>query len=125
MTKECQIEEDLLKQLKELKYTYQPDITNRKTLEENFKTKFESLNRVCLSDREFLRLREELITPDVFAASKRLRESQYFEREDGTPLHYTLVNIKEWCKNDFEVVRQLRVNTENSHQRYDIILLIN
>ena len=125
MTKECQIEKNLLKQLTELKYTYQPDIIDRKTLEDNFKTKFESLNRVRLSDREFLRLREELITPDVFAASKRLRESQYFEREDGTPLHYTLVNIKEWCKNDFEVVRQLRMNTENSHQRYDIILLIN
>ena len=125
MVTEQQIENDLIARLTELKYTYQPDITNRKTLEENFKTKFESLNRVRLSDREFLRLREELITPDVFAASKRLRESQYFEREDGTPLHYTLVNIKEWCKNDFEVVRQLRVNTENSHQRYDIILLIN
>jgi type I restriction enzyme R subunit len=54
-----------------------------------------------------------------------LRERQYFQREDGTPLHYTLVNIKDWCKNDFEVISQLRINTENSHQRYDIILLIN
>src|SRR5690606_13345860 len=34
-------------------------------------------------------------------------------------------NIKDWCKNDFEVISQLRINTENSHQRYDIILLIN
>lgn len=40
-------------------------------------------------------------------------------------MHYTLVNIKEWCKNDFEVVSQLRINTENSLHRYDIILLIN
>ena len=62
---------------------------------------------------------------DVFAASKLLRERQYFQREDGTPLHYTLVNNKDWCKNDFEVISQLRINTENSHQRYDIILLIN
>jgi type I restriction enzyme R subunit len=36
-----------------------------------------------------------------------------------------LVNIKDWCKNTFEVVNQLRINTDNSHQRYDIILLIN
>ncbi len=76
-------------------------------------------------ESEFLRLREEIIEPDVFAASKKLREKQYFQREDGTPLHYTLVNIKDWCKNDYEVVSQLRINTENSHQRYDIILLIN
>jgi type I restriction enzyme R subunit len=125
MTKEHQIEENLIEQLKELKYTYRSDITDRKALEQNFKTKFEALNRVRLSESEFLRLREEIIEPDVFAASKKLRERQYFQREDGTPLHYTLVNIKDWCKNDFEVISQLRINTENSHQRYDIILLIN
>ena len=125
MTKEYQIEENLIEQLKELKYTYRSDITDRKALEQNFKSKFEALNRVRLSESEFLRLREEIIEPDVFAASKKLRERQYFQREDGTPLHYTLVNIKDWCKNDFEVISQLRINTENSHQRYDIILLIN
>ena len=125
MIKEYQIEENLIKQLTELKYIHRPDIVDRKTLEQNFKTKFEALNRVRLSDSEFLRLRQEIIKPDVFTASKMLREKQYFQREDGTRLHYTLVNIKEWCKNDFEVVSQLRMNTENSNQRYDIILLIN
>ncbi|MBK8487876.1 MAG: type I restriction endonuclease subunit R [Bacteroidetes bacterium] len=125
MSKENQIEENLIEQLIGLKYIYRPDIVDRKTLEQNFKTKFETLNRVRLSANEFLRLREEIIQPDVFKASKLLRERQYFQREDGTPLHYTLVNNKDWCKNDFEVISQLRINTENSHQRYDIILLIN
>lgn len=125
MTKEFQIEESLIGQLKELKYIHRPDIVDRKTLEVNFKTRFEALNRVRLSDSEFLRLREEIIEPDVFAASKLLRERQYFQREDGTPLHYTLVNIKDWCRNEFEIVSQLRINTENSNQRYDVILLIN
>ena len=54
-----------------------------------------------------------------------MRERNYFQREDGTPLHYTLVNIKDWCKNDYEVISQLRISTENSNHRYDIILLIN
>ncbi|MBS0645929.1 MAG: type I restriction endonuclease subunit R [Verrucomicrobia bacterium] len=125
MSKENQIELNLIEQLKGLKYIHRPDIVDRKTLEQNFKVKFEELNRVHLTDNEFLRLREEIINSDVFAASKLLRERQYFQREDGTPLHYTLVNIKDWCKNDFEVISQLRINTENSHQRYDIILLIN
>lgn len=125
MTKEYQIEENLIEQLKGLKYTHRPDITDRKSLEQNFKAKFETLNRVRLSESEFLRLREEIIEPDVFKASKKLREQQFFQREDGTPLHYTLVNNKDWCKNDFEVISQLRMNTENSNQRYDIILLIN
>lgn len=125
MSKEYQIEESLIKQLTELKYNYRPDIVDRKTLEQNFKTKFEALNRVHLTESEFLRLREEIINPDVFAASKMLRERNYFQREDGTPLHYTLVNIKDWCKNDYEVINQLRINTENSNHRYDVILLIN
>ena len=125
MSRENQIEESLIEQLTGLKYIYRRDIVDRKTLEQNFKTKFEALNRVRLSESEFLRLREDIINPDVFAASKLLRERNYFQREDGTPLHYTLVNNKDWCKNDFEVISQLRINTENSHQRYDIILLIN
>lgn len=125
MSKENEIEESLIKQLIELKYIYRPEIVDRKSLEQNFKNKFEALNRVNLSENEFLRLREEIINSDVFAASKLLRERNYFQREDGTPLHYTLVNNKDWCKNDFEVISQLRINTENSHQRYDIILLIN
>ena len=125
MTKEFQIEENLIKHLTELKYNYRPDIVDRKTLEHNFRAKFEALNRVNLSDNEFLRLREDIIKPDVFTASKMLREQNYFQREDGTPLHYTLVNIKDWCKNDYEVINQLRINTENSNQRYDVIVLIN
>ena len=48
-----------------------------------------------------------------------------FTRDDGTPLNYTLVNIKDWCKNTFEVVSQLRINTDYSHHRYDVLLLIN
>lgn len=125
MIKENHIEENLIKQLTELKYVFRPDINDKKTLELNFKTKFETLNRVRLTDNEFSRIKEEIISPDVFIASKLLRERQYFQREDGTPLFYTLVNNKDWCKNDFEVISQLRINTENSHQRYDIILLIN
>jgi len=125
MSKEYQLEEKLIRQLTELKYTFRPDIIDRRTLEQNFKTKFEALNRVHLSESEFLRLREDIIKTDVFVASKMLRQRNYFQREDGTPLHYTLVNIKDWCKNDYEVIHQLRINTENSNHRYDVILLIN
>ncbi len=123
--KESQIESRLIEKLQDLKYTYRPDIHDRDTLERNFRSKFETLNRVHLTDSEFSRLLEEIINPDVFASSKILREQNYFQREDGTPLFYTLVNIKDWCKNEYEVINQLRINTYNSHHRYDVILLIN
>lgn len=125
MTTENQIEQDLIAKLIDLKYTYRPDIRDRETLEQNFRKKFEALNMVSLTDAEFARLRDSIVTNDVFAASKTLRTRNTFIREDGTPLHYTLVNIKDWCKNDYEVINQLRINTENSHHRYDVILLIN
>lgn len=125
MTKENQIEESLLTKLTDLKYTYRPDIRDKQSLELNFREKFEALNRVRLTDAEFSRLRDEIVNPDVFASSKLLRQRNYFPREDGTPLHYTLVNIKDWCKNEYEVINQLRMNTDNSNHRYDVILLIN
>jgi type I restriction enzyme R subunit len=125
MNKERQIEERLIEQLKDLKYTYRDDICDRNSLERNFRQKFETLNRVHLTDSEFERLLEEIINPDAFVSSKKLRERNFFQREDGTPLNYTLVNIKDWCKNEYEVINQLRINTNNSHHRYDVILLIN
>ncbi|MDP5573919.1 type I restriction endonuclease subunit R [Pseudomonas aeruginosa] len=124
-TTENQIELDLISKLVDLKYTYRPDIRDRAALEKNFRQHFEALNRVHLTDAEFARLLESIVTPDVFAAAKHLRERNSFERDDGTPLYYTLVNIKDWCKNNFEVVNQLRISTDYSHHRYDVILLIN
>jgi len=122
---ESTIEDELLKKLQDLKYCYRPDIRDKATLEQNFRAKFEALNHVRLTDAEFARLRDGIIHADVFQAAKILREYGYFQREDGTPLHYMLVNLKDWCKNEFEVVNQLRINTDNSHHRYDVMLLIN
>ncbi|MDY3199658.1 MAG: type I restriction endonuclease subunit R [Arcobacter sp.] len=125
MTNEHKIEMDFINKLIDLKYSYRSDIRNNHTLEQNFREKFQELNQVNLSDNEFSRLLESIIDSDVYTASKTLREKNSFEREDGTPLFYTLVNTKEWCKNSFEVINQLRMNTDSSHHRYDVILLIN
>ena len=125
ISKEKQIEDHFINKLIDLKYTYRDDIRDRNALERNFRTKFEALNRVHLTDSEFDRLLEEIIDADVFASSKRLRGINTFMREDGTPLQYMLVNIKDWCKNDYEVINKLRINTNNSYHRYDVILLIN
>jgi type I restriction enzyme R subunit len=125
MTKEAQIERDFIEKLRELKYSYREDIRGRAALERNFRAKFEELNRVHLSDTEFDRLLAQIINPDVFATAKVLREYGSMTRDDGTNLLYTLVNLKDWCKNSYEVVNQLRINTQNSHQRYDVIILVN
>lgn len=125
MKSEKEIETSFIEKLKDLKYIYRDDIKDKISLESNFRNHFQKLNKVNLSDSEFARLRDSIITADVFMASKLLRETNTFKRDDDTPLQYTLVNIKDWCKNEFEVINQLRINTENSHHRYDVIILIN
>ena len=122
---ERRVEDDLVERLRTLKYLYRPEVRDRLSLESNFRGHFEDLNQVKLTDGEFARLLEQLVTPDVYEAARLLRERNSFEREDGTPLFYTLVNTTDWCKNTFEVISQFRVNTDYSHHRYDVILLMN
>ena len=123
--REDTIEYGFIGTLQNIKYDYRDDIRDRAALEANFRQHFEALNRVRLTDAEFARLLDEIVTPDVFTAAKTLRSINAFTRDDGTPLNYSLVNLKDWCKNTFEVIHQLRINTDYSHHRYDVILLIN
>lgn len=84
---EQEIEQALLEKLGDLKYTYRPDIRDRAALEANFRQHFEALNRVQLTDAELARLLDGIVTADVFAAARHLREKHTFERDDGTPLY--------------------------------------
>ena len=45
--------------------------------------------------------------------------------DGGTTLNDTLVNFKDGCKYSYEVVNQVRINTDCSHHRYDVLILIN
>ena len=78
---EQQIEQALIEKLGELKYTFRPDMHDRAALEQNFRAKFEALNRVTLTQGEFSRLLEEIIGPDVITATRTLRERNSFNYE--------------------------------------------
>ena len=45
MTKEAEIEQELIGRLTDLKYTYRENIRDKQTLELNFRQKFEALNK--------------------------------------------------------------------------------
>lgn len=59
---EQQIEQSLLEKLGDLKYSHRPDIRDRAALEQNFRQHFEALNRVHLTDSEFHRLLDQIVT---------------------------------------------------------------
>lgn len=123
--KESQIEQHFIRHLEGLGYKYCKDIKDRASLEANFRNKFEALNNVRLTDGEFKRLMENIVSSDVYKASKTLRDKVEVVHDDGTTQFYPLVNLQNWCKNDYEVINQLRINTHSSYHRYDVIILIN
>jgi type I site-specific restriction-modification system R (restriction) subunit len=69
---ETQIEAMLIKELCSLKYVHRDDIGDRAALEKNFREHFQALNRVNLTDAEFQRLLEEIVTPVVQIELKTL-----------------------------------------------------
>lgn len=99
---EAELENQFITKLQDLKYSYRSDIRTRAALESNFRQKFDELNRVTLTDTEFAQLLEHITTADTFEASKTLRGRHTLFRDDGTPLDYTLVNVRDWCRNTFE-----------------------
>ena len=123
--KESQIEQHFIRHLEGLGYVYRKDIKDRASLEQNFRNKFEALNQVQLTDGEFERLMEKIVRADVYEASKTLRDKVEINHDDGTTRFYPVVNLQNWCKNDYEVINQLRINTHSSYHRYDVIILIN
>lgn len=123
--KESQIEQHFIRHLEGLGYVYRKDIKDRASLEQNFRNKFEALNQVQLTDGEFERLMEKIVRADVYEASKTLRDKVEVNHDDGTTRFYPLVNLQNWCKNDYEVINQLRINTHSSYHRYDVIILVN
>lgn len=81
-TQERQLEEQFIAKLIGLRYEYREDIRDRIALEQNFRAKFETLNRVKLTQGEFPPLLEEIISPDVFTAAlvRRIRSEDYADK---------------------------------------------
>ncbi len=121
---EKELEDEFVELLTGLNYNKNDAIKDLVSLENNFKSKLEKRNGVNLSEAEFKRVLDTIINSNVFEASKTLRESFEITRDDDTKLPLRLM-AENWCANDFEVITQPKLNTKNSHHKYDVILLFN
>ena len=125
---ELQLENRMIDQLRKQGYNY-VEINDVKELENNFRTQINLHNKVVLegkdlSDKEFEKLMIKISGKGIFQSAKELRQKQDIIRDDGTVVYLELFNIKDWCKNTFQVTHQTTVEGKYTN-RYDVTILIN
>lgn len=126
---ELQLENELISQLQKQGWE-RIVLENYAALENNFREQFnkfngKALNGTPLSDDEFRTVLAQIEDQGVFTSAKLLRDNQLLTRDDGTVIHYSLFNTKEWCKNHFQVANQIKTSGSKWNTRYDVTLLIN
>ena len=120
---EAVLEKELVAQLQTLGYE-KVRIGNEDDLIHNLKTQLEKHNHITLSDKEFQGILLTLSRGNIFDKATRLRSTLDYNRDDGETGYLELVDQINWCKNEFQVTRQ--VEMEGSYKnRYDVTLLIN
>ena len=125
---ESKLETRMIEQLVKQGYQY-VEINTVEELEKNFREQINIHNKIelknkDLSDKEFERLMVKISGKGVFQSSKELRQKQDIQRDDGSVVYIELFNIKDWCKNIFQVTHQTTVEGKYTN-RYDVTILIN
>lgn len=120
---EAVLEQELVAQLQTLGYE-KVRIRNEDDLVRNLKTQLEKHNTTTLSGKEFQDVLLTLSRGNIFDKAGRLRSTLDYHRDDDEVGYLELVDQINWCKNEFQVARQ--VEMEGSYKnRYDVTLLIN
>ncbi len=122
------LENDLVAQLADQGYE-KVTIADNDALLANLKTQLEKhnaskLNGTTLSEAEFKRVINHLDKGNVFDRAKILRDKMHLVRDDGTSAYLEFLNMREWCKNEYQVTQQI-VNTGEYKTRYDVTILVN
>lgn len=122
------LEENVIKQLQDLGYE-RVLLRNETQLKENFRRilnerNADKLEGTPISDSEFKRIMIDISDKSVFESAQILRDKYVLERDDETKVYLSLMNIKKWCQNTFQVTNQVSVN-DTHKSRYDVTVLIN
>ena len=125
---EYDLEENVVKQLQDLGYE-RVSLRNETQLKENFRRilnerNADKLEGTPISDSEFKRIMVDISDKSVFESAQILRDKYVLERDDETKVYLSLMNIKKWCQNTFQVTNQVSVN-DTHKSRYDVTVLIN
>lgn len=117
------LEDNLVKQLVNLKYGYIA-IADEADLMVNLKQQLEKHNHIQLTNKEFSQVINHLDKGNVFDKAKILRDKMQLTKENGESVYLEFINLEQWCKNQFQVTRQVSVDGKYKN-RYDVTILIN
>lgn len=120
---EQQLENALVAQLETLGWE-KVAIADEQGLLANLKHQMEKHNRVLLSDIKFRQVLNKLARGNIFDKARILRDMIDYIRDDGTTGYIEPINRIHWCKNQFQVTRQV-IMTGKYTNRYDVTLLVN
>ena len=120
---EAQLENSLIDQLDAMGWK-KASITDEKSLFSNLKKQLEIHNKTSFSDQEFEKIKNHLDKGNVFDKSKLLRDKFNLLRDDGSNTHIEFFNSQHWCRNQYQVTNQIKLNGKRKN-RYDVTLLIN
>ena len=117
------LEQNLIKQLKELGYTY-VNIPDEDSLLSNLKTQLEKFNNIKLTEKEYKKILNHLNKGNVFERSKLLRDRYALKRDDETTTYIRFLNTEKWCQNEYQVTNQITMEGKYKN-RYDVTILVN
>ncbi len=120
---EQKLEDTLIKQLNRLGFL-SVEIVDQDAMILNLRKQLEKFNRITFSDEEFARVLNHLGRGDRFWKAKTLRDRFLLRRDDESDFFVRFFNIDQWCKNEYQVTRQI-TQSGRYENRYDVTLLIN
>ena len=118
------IEDNLIKQLTTLGYSY-VTIKDEKDLLNNLKRQLEKHNNIApLSENEFKQVLNHLNKGNVFDKANILRDQFNIKRDNGESTYIEFIQKEHWCQNQFQVTNQITIDGTYKN-RYDVTILIN
>ena len=120
---EQQLENTLIDQLNRLGFA-SVVLDEVEALNANLKLQLEKFNDTTFSSAEFTRILNHLNKGDRFAKAKTLRDRLALTRDDESVFYVRFFNMDQWCKNEYQVARQI-TQTGRYENRYDVTLLVN
>lgn len=91
----------------------------------NLQTQLEKHNKATYSPREFKQILHQLNKGNIFDRAKILRQKMDYTKDNGDTGYLELLNQEHWCRNQFQVTRQVTMDKGTYKNRYDVTLLIN